>query len=280
MAEERDKASTQKDRTEETESSLLDTILEATKIKPSDEGYGTTRQGVEALLGELLTPKREGVKVQTGVVNEMIAEIDRKLSSQMDAILHHPTFQKLESAWSGLKFVVDRTNFRENIKIELLNCSKDDLLQDFEDSPEIMKSGLYKHVYTSEYGQFGGEPYAALIANYDFDPGPQDVKLLQYAASVGTMSHAPFIAAASPKFFGDDTYLRLPNLKDIKSILEGPQYAKWKSFRESEDSRGVGLTLPRFLLRLPYGEETNPVKTFNYNETLGDHDNYLWGNGG
>jgi type VI secretion system protein ImpC len=278
MAEERDKASTQKDRTEETESSLLDTILEATKIKPSDEGYGTTRQGVEALLGELLTPKREGVKVQTGVVNEMIAEIDRKLSSQMDAILHHPTFQKLESAWSGLKFVVDKTNFRENVKIELLNCSKDDLLQDFEDSPEIMKSGLYKHVYTSEYGQFGGEPYAALIANYDFDPGPQDVKLLQYAASVGTMSHAPFIAAASPKFFGDDTYLRLPNLKDIKSILEGPQYAKWKSFRESEDSRGVGLTLPRFLLRLPYGEETNPVKTFNYNETLGDHDNYLWGN--
>ncbi|MBN2243172.1 MAG: type VI secretion system contractile sheath large subunit [Acidobacteria bacterium] len=278
MAEERDKASARTDKTKEIEVSLLDTILEATKIKPSDEGYRTTRQGVEALLGELLTPKREGAKVQTGVVNEMIAEIDRKLSSQMDAILHDPTVQKLESAWSGLKFVVDRTNFRENIKIELLNVSKEDLLADFEDAPEIMKSGLYKHAYTAEYGQFGGEPYAAMIANYDFGPGPQDIKLLQNAASVATMSHAPFIAASSPEFFGDDSYLRLPNLKDVKSILDGPQYAKWKSFRESEDARSVGLTLPRFLLRLPYGEDTNPVKAFNYSETTGDHDNYLWGN--
>ncbi len=278
MAEEREKASTQADKTEEAEASLLDTILEATKIKPSDEGYGATKQGVAALLNELLTPEREGVKVQTGVVNEMIAEIDRKLSSQLDTILHNPTFQKLESAWSGLKFAVDRTNFRENIKIELLNVSKADLLEDFEDAPEIMKSGLYRQVYTAEYGQFGGEPYAAMIANYDFGPGPQDVKLLQYAASVSTMSHAPFIAAASSTFFGEDSYLRLPNLKDIKSLTEGPQYTKWKSFRESEDSRSVGLTLPRFLLRLPYGEETNPVKAFNYNETADDHDNYLWGN--
>ncbi len=278
MAEEREKASTRTDKTEEAEASLLDTILEATKIKPSDEGYGTTRQGVEALLGELLTPKREGVKVQTGVVNEMIAEIDRKLSGQLDTILHNPDFQKLESAWSGLKFVVDRTNFRENIKIELLNVSKADLLEDFEDAPEIMKSGLYKHAYTAEYGQFGGEPYAAMIANYDFGPGPQDVKLLQYAASVGTMSHAPFIGAASPKFFGDESFQRLPNLKDIKSLTEGPQYTKWKSFRESEDSRSVGLTLPRFLLRLPYGEESNPVKTFNYNETANVHEDFLWGN--
>ncbi|MGW8180358.1 MAG: type VI secretion system contractile sheath large subunit, partial [bacterium] len=109
-------------------------------------------------------------------------------------------------------------------------------------------------------------------------PGPQDIKLLQDAASVGTMSHAPFIAAASPKFFGDESFLRLPNLKDIKSIMEGPQYTKWKSFRESEDSRSVGLTMPRFLLRLPYGEESNPVKAFNYDETVDAHDNYLWGN--
>ena len=278
MAEERKKASTQAEKTEETEVSLLETILEATKLKPSDEGYGTTRQGVEALLGELLTPKREGIKVQTGVVNEMIAEIDRKLSSQMDAILHDADFQRLESAWTGLKFVVDRTNFRENIKIELLNVSKSDLLEDFEDAPEIMKSGLYKHVYTAEYGQFGGEPYGAMIANYDFGPEAQDVKLLQYASSVGTMSHAPFIAAASPRFFGDESFLKLPNLKDIKSIMEGPRYTKWNAFRESEDARSVGLTLPRFLLRLPYGEESNPVKAFNYNEASGSHDSFLWGN--
>jgi type VI secretion system protein ImpC len=278
MAEERERTSTQPGKMEEAEASILDTILEATKIKPSDEGYGTTKKGVEALLSELLTPKREGVKVQTGIVNEMIGEIDRKLSSQLDTILHNQAFQKLESAWSGLKFVVDRTNFRENIKIEILNVSKANLLEDFEDAPEVMKSGLYKQVYTAEYGQFGGEPYAAMIANYDFGPGPQDVKLLQHAASVATMSHAPFIAAAAPAFFGEDSFLRLPNLKDIKSLTEGPQYTKWKSFRESEDARNVGLTLPRFLLRLPYGEESNPVKAFNYNETSDTHDNYLWGN--
>jgi len=258
--------------------SLLDQILEETRIRPSDEGYETARRGVQAFLSELLAPEREGVKVQVGVVNEMIAEIDRKMSAQVDAILHHADFQKLESAWSSLKFLVDRTNFRENTKIELLSVSKDALLQDFEDSPEVFKSGLYKHIYTAEYGQFGGEPYGAIIANYEFGPGPRDVKLLQYAASVATMAHAPFIAAAGPAFFGQDSFLPVPNLKDIKSLLEGPQYTKWHSFRETEDARSVGLTMPRFLLRLPYGEETNPVKAFNYSEGTGRHQDYLWGN--
>ena len=279
MAEQQEKTPAGEVKTEaEQQPSLLDQILEETRIRPSDEGYETARRGVQAFLRELLTPEREGVKVQVGVVNEMIAEIDRKLSAQVDAILHHADFQKLESAWTSLKFLVDRTNFRENIKIELLSVSKDALLQDFEDSPEVPKSGLYKHIYTAEYGQFGGEPYGAIIANYEFGPGPRDVKLLQYAAGVATMAHAPFIAAAGPAFFGQESFLPVPNLKDIKSLLEGPQYTKWHSFRESEDARSVGLTLPRFLLRLPYGEESNPVKAFNYNEGSGSHENYLWGN--
>ncbi len=278
MAEEKKQTPAETAKTEATQPSLLDEILEETRIRPSDEGYDTARRGVQAFLAELLTPEREGVKIQVGVVNEMIAEIDRKLSAQVDAILHNPDFQNLESAWTGLKFVVDRTNFRENCRIELLNVSRDDLLQDFEDSPEVAKSGLYKHVYTAEYGQFGGEPYGAMIGNYEFGPGPRDIKLLQYLASVGTMSHAPFIAAASPQFFGEESFLRLPNLKDIKSILEGPQYAKWHAFRDSEDARSVGLTLPRFLLRLPYDEESNPVKNFNYRESAASHESYLWGN--
>jgi type VI secretion system protein ImpC len=279
MAEKKEKIPAGEVKTEaEQQPSLLDQILEETRIRPSDEGYETARRGVQAFLSELLTPEREGVKVQVGVVNEMIAEIDRKLSAQVDAIMHHADFQKLESAWTSLKFLVDRTNFRENIKIELLSVSKDALLQDFEDSPEVPKSGLYKHIYTAEYGQFGGEPYGAIIANYEFGPGPRDVKLLQYAAGVATMAHAPFIAAAGPAFFGQESFLSVPNLKDIKSLLEGPQYTKWHSFRESEDARSVGLTLPRFLLRLPYGEESNPVKAFNYNEGSGSHENYLWGN--
>ncbi len=278
MSEEQQAQKTQR-KEGESEVSLLEDILHETKLKPTEEGYSVARRGVEAFIIELLAPGREGARVHQSVINEMIAEIDRKLSSQLDMILHNAEYQKLESAWRGLKFTVDRTNFRENVKIELLNVSKADLLADFEDTPEITKSGLYKHVYTAEYGQFGGKPVGAIIANYDFSPGPQDVKLLQYAASVATMSHAPFIAAAGPKFFGLDNFLALPNLKDLKSVFEGPQFVKWNSFRESEDARSVGLTTPRFLLRLPYNQEKNPVKSFNYNEnTSENHEDFLWGN--
>ncbi len=259
--------------------SLLDDIVTATKLKPADEGYDIAKKGVQALLAQLVEPGRKIDKVSNAIIDEFIAGIDQKLSAQLDAILHHPEVQKLESAWRSLKYLVDRTDFRENIKIEILNVSKDDLLEDFEDSPEIPKSGLYKTFYTSEFGQFGGQPYGNIIANYDFGPGPQDIKLLQYVAAVSAMSHAPFIAAAGPQFFGVDSFQELPNLKDLHSIFEGPQYTKWHGFRESEDARYVALTTPRFLLRLPYGEDTLPVKAFNYEEDVSDsHSKYLWGN--
>lgn len=265
--------------TQAAELSLLDQIMQETRLKPSDEGYDVAKKGVEAFIGELLKPTRSNEKINAQVIDQMIAELDRKLSSQLDQILHNEDFQKLESAWRGLKFVVDRTDFRQNVKVELLNVSKADLLTDFEDSPEVVRSGLYKHCYTDEYGQFGGQPVAAMIANYDFGPGPQDIKLLQYSASVAAMAHAPFIAAAGTDMFGVDKFEEMPNLKDLQSIFEGPKYAKWNSFRESEDSRYVGLTAPRFLLRLPYGQNTVPVKAFNYEESsAGKTDNYLWGN--
>ncbi len=261
------------------QASLLDEIVQATKVKPTDEAYSITKRGVEALISQLLESGKEVTKISQAVVDDMIAEIDKKLSRQVDEIMHHPDFQKLESAWRSLKFLVDRTDFRENIKIELLNVSKEDLLDDFEDAPEVPKSGLYKIVYTNEYGQFGGQPYGAIIGNYEFGPGPQDIKLLQYVASVAAMAHAPFIAAAGPSMFGIEDFTELPKLKDLKSIFEGPQYTKWRSFRESEDARYVGLTVPRFLLRLPYGPDTQPVKAFNYQEDVSkSHQHYLWGN--
>ena len=279
MAEELEQAPQAEETTEEAQTSILDEIVQATKIKPGDESYGLAKKGLEALISQLITPGKEVEKVSKAVVDDMIAEIDKKLSIQTDAILHHQDFQKLESAWRGLKFMVDRTDFRENIKVEMLNVTKDELLEDFEDSPEIPKSGLYKTVYTAEYGQFGGKPYSAMVANFDFGPGPQDVKLLQNVASVAAMAHAPFIAAAGPSFFGIDSYEQLPGLKDLKSIFEGPQYVKWQSFRESEDARYVALTLPRFILRLPYGPDTSPVKAFSYDENVaGSHEDYLWGN--
>ncbi len=261
------------------QASILDSIIAETKLTPDDEAYGIAKRGVSAFIEELLKPHNGKEPVKKAMVDRMIAEIDAKLSKQVDEILHHPDFQALESSWRGLQLLVDRTNFRENIKLEIINASKQDLLEDFEDSAEITQSGLYKHVYTAEYGQFGGQPVGALIANYFFDPSAPDVKTMQYVASVASMSHAPFIASAGPKFFGLESFTGLPDLKDLKDHFEGPQFAKWQSFREQEDARYVGLTLPRFLLRNPYDPEDNPVKSFVYKENVANsHEHYLWGN--
>ncbi len=259
--------------------SLLDDIIQATNIKPSDEYYSTAKAGIQAFLEEMLKPERSGDKISAAAIDQMIAEIDKKLSNQMNEVLHNRDFQKLESAWRSLKYLVDHTDFRENIKIDIMNCTKEDLLNDFEDAPEVTKSGLYRNVYTAEYGQFGGKPYGAMVANFDFGPGPQDVKLLQYVSSVSAMSHAPFFASAGKEFFGIEDWAKLPDLKDLHAIFESPQYIKWNSFRESEDARYTALTLPRFLLRLPYGPETDPAKTFNFKEDVsGGNEDFCWGN--
>lgn len=262
----------------EGQQSLLDEIVAATRLKPSEEAYGITKQGLQAFIDQMLKPGRE-VRVTAAAVDEMISDLDQKLSKQVDVILHNKEFQQLESAWTSLKFLVDKTDFRENIKVEVMNATKTDLLDDFEDAPEITKSGLYKLAYTQEYGQFGGKPYGLMVGNFEFGPSAPDIKLLQNLASVATMSHAPFVAAAGAQFFGIDSFTGLPNLKDLKSIFEMPQYIKWQSFRESEDSRNVSLALPHFLLRIPYGPDTKPVKGFNYREDTSDGDgNFLWGN--
>lgn len=258
--------------------SLIDQIMQETRLKPADDGYETAKKGVEAFIGDMLTPSRKGEKIEQKVVDNMIAEIDKRISQQVDQVIHNENFQKLESSWRGLKMVVDRTDFRENIKIEMMSASKEEMIEDFEDAPDITKSGLYKHIYSAEFGQFGGKPYGAVISDYQFSPGAQDVNLLTKLSSVSAMSHAPFIGGAGPEFFGLDSFEGMPNLKDLESIFEGPQYAKWQSFRESDDSRNVGLALPRFLLRQPYGED-NPSKSFNYSENVeGSKENFLWGN--
>lgn len=261
------------------EVSLLDEIVQATRLKPNDEGYQLTKQGVQAFIDQLLKPEMDGVKISQGLVDEMISELDQRLSLQMSEILHNETFQKLERSWRSLKYLVDHTDFRENIKIEMLSVAKQDLLADFEDAPEITKSGLYKLAYTEEFGQFGGKPYGMMVGDYEFGYGPQDIQLLQELGSIATMSHAPFVAAASAQMFGLDDFSALPNLKDLKSIFEMPQYTKWQSFRETEDARNVSLAVPHFLLRLPYGQDTNPAKSFAFNESVSDsNDSFLWGN--
>jgi type VI secretion system protein ImpC len=260
------------------EGSLLESMLSEAKIGPADETYGVAKRGIQAFITEMLAPSRKGERVDKAVVDAMIAEIDQRMSAQINAILHAPEFQKLESAWRGLKYLIDNVDFRENVRVSLLNVSKEQLLEDFEDSPEVVKSGLYRHVYANEYGTFGGKPFGVMVGNYDFGPGPQDLQLLQTIASVSAMSHAPFLSNVAPSMFGAESYLELPKMKDLQSLFEGPQYARWHSFRESEDSRYVGLCAPRFLLRLPYGPDTVPVKSFNFKEeVVGQHESYLWG---
>ncbi|MDR0218899.1 MAG: type VI secretion system contractile sheath large subunit [Enterobacteriaceae bacterium] len=259
--------------------SLLDEIMSQARITPENDGYYIAKQGVAAFIGSILNTGSNEDPINKLLVDKMIVELDKKLSEQMDEIMHAKPFQELESSWRSLKMLVDRTDFRENIKINVIHATKDELLEDFEFSPEIIQSGFYKHVYATGYGQFGGEPVAAVIGNYAFTNTTPDIKLMQYVSSVGAMAHAPFLSSVSPEFFGVNSFTDLPAIKDLRSVFEGPSHTKWRSLRESEDSRYLGLTAPRFLLRLPYSNVENPIKNFNYQENVSlNHEHYLWGN--
>ncbi|OOF20864.1 MULTISPECIES: type VI secretion system contractile sheath large subunit [Salinivibrio] len=261
------------------EGGLLDEIMAQTRIAPSEEGYDVAKKGVAAFIENLIGNDQTKEPVNKSLVDQMLVELDKKISAQMDEILHEDSFQQMESAWRGLKLFVDRTDFRENNKVDILHVTKEELLDDFEFAPETTQSGLYKHVYSSGYGQFGGEPTGAIIGNYAFTPSTPDMKLLQYMGALGAMAHAPFISSVGPEFFGIESFEELPNIKDVKSIFESPKYTKWRALRESEDARYLGLTAPRFLLRVPYDPTENPIKSFVYHENVSQsHEHYLWGN--
>ncbi|MBC11361.1 MAG: type VI secretion system contractile sheath large subunit [Rhodothermaceae bacterium] len=219
-------------------------------------------------------------KIDKHLVDGLVADIDATISKQLDKILHSPEVQKLESAWRGLKFLVDRTDFRKNVKIEMLNVSKDTLRESFEDSPELIQSALYRHVYTNAYDQPGADPYSAIVSNYEFDASPQDMALLGNVSKVAASAHAPFLGAVGPQFFGKESMEEWKKIPDLSAYMELADFTKWNALRDTEDSRYLGLTFPRYLLRLPYGPDTVPVKTFNYQEEVSgaDHDRYLWGN--
>jgi type VI secretion system protein ImpC len=217
-------------------------------------------------------------RVDKYLLDDLVAQIDEKISTQLDEILHHDTFQQLESTWRGLKFTVDRTDFRQNVKIELFNASKDDLRESFEDVPELIQSALYKRVYEGAYDQPGADPYSVMVSNYEFENSPPDMALLQNVSKVAASSHCPFLGSVGPAFFGKESMEEWKKIPDLAAHLSTIDYAKWNSFRETEDARYVGLTFPRFMARLPYGSDTVPVKSFGYEEevTGEDHDKYLW----
>lgn len=258
---------------------LVNEILTFAKLGGDEENYEIAKTGIHTVLKHIFesSVEEDPVRVDKRLVEQLIDDLDEKLSAQMDAILHHTTFQDIEAPWRSLKFLTDRTDFGENIKIELISLTKEVLLEDFEDASDITESGLYRKVYTNEYGQFGGEPFGVVIGNYSLTPNTSDVNLMKYMSALAAMTHAPFIAGAHESFLSIESFNELPELKQVEAMFEGPQYAKWRAFREHDDSRNTGLTLPRFMLRQTYGENI-PVKSFNYQELVKADNDYLWGN--
>ena len=224
--------------------------------------------GVKVFLERLRQSGQKVDKLDKTLIDHHIAELDYQISRQLDVVMHHVEFQKVESLWRGLKHLVDNTDYRQNVKTEILDISKDDLRQDFEDAPEIIQSGLYTHTYVAEYDTPGGEPIAAVISAYEFDASAQDVALMRNISKVSAAAHMPFIGSAGPKFFNKTSMEEVAAIKDIGNYFDRAEYIKWKSFRDTDDSRYLGLVMPRVLGRLPYGPDTVPVRSFNYIEQV------------
>ncbi|MXP57042.1 type VI secretion system contractile sheath large subunit [Pantoea sp. Taur] len=235
---------------------------------------------MQVFLNRLKLSGEKVEKLDKNLLDHHIAELDYQISRQLDAVMHDDEFQKVESVWRGLKSLVDKTDFRQNVKLEVLDVSKEDLRQDFEDAPEIIQSGLYLQTYVAEYDTPGGEPIGAVISAYEFDASAQDMALLRNISKVAASAHMPFIGSAGPAFFLKETMEEVAAIKDIGNYFDRAEYIKWKSFRDTDDSRYIGLTMPRVLGRLPYGPDTVPVRSFNYVEEVKgpDHDKYLWTN--
>ena len=236
------------------------------------------------LIGELAVQVLdEGMVLSNDTVamlNNRIAQIDELISDQLNEVLHAQPFQQLEASWRGLHYLVMNTETSPQLRLRLLNVSKQDLLMDLEKATEFDQSALFKKVYEEEYGTFGGYPYGMLIGDYEFGRQAQDMALLEKLSNVSAAAHAPLIAAASPKLFDMESFTELGTPRDLSKIFESLELIKWRSFRDSEDSRYVALTLPHTLMRLPYGPETVPVEGVNFVEDVDgkDHAKYLWGN--
>ena len=253
------------------------------EFKPkTEEAKSAVEVAVRTLAAQALAQtKLVGADVMKSI-EAMIAEIDRKLTEQINLILHHADFQKLEGAWRGLHYLVNNTETDEMLKIRVLNITKNDLgktLKRFKGTAWD-QSPIFKSVYEAEYGTFGGEPFGCLVGDYYFDQTPPDVELLGELSKTCAAAHTPFIGAASPTVMQMSSWQELANPRDLTKIFQTAEYAAWRSLRESEDARYIGLAMPRFLARLPYGAKTSPVEEFDFEEDTGaaDHTKYAWAN--
>jgi type VI secretion system protein ImpC len=275
-----EKAAAQSAEAKTTESSLLDQIVDQGRFGKEQVARERGRDMVKEFVAQVLEGEMKLSRDADATINARIAQIDHLLSLQLNEILHHPAFQKLEASWRGIKYMMDQSETSSMLKIRVLNVSKKELLRDLQRAPEFDQSVMFKKIYEDEFGIFGGEPFGALIGDYEFSKHPEDIELLEKVSQVAAGAHAPFLTAAAPELLNLDSFSQLGDPRDIGKIFDSTEFAKWKSFRASEDSRYVGLTMPRVLVRLPYGKDTKPVDDFSYEEGVDgtDHSKYLWGN--
>jgi type VI secretion system protein ImpC len=253
------------------------------EFKPkSEEAKSAVEVAVQTLAQQALAQTQLIGKDVVKSIEDMIAAIDKKLSDQINQIIHNEDFQKLEGAWRGLHYMVNNTETDEQLKIRVMNISKAELGKTLKryKGTNWDQSPLFKKIYEEEFGQFGGEPFGCLVGDYHFDQSAPDVELLAEMAKVSAAAMAPFITGGSPTLMQMDSWQELANPRDLTKIFSTPEYAAWRSLRESDDSKYIGLAMPRFLSRLPYGSKTNPVEAFNFEEETGaaDHTKYTWAN--
>ena len=259
------------------------TSLLQKEFKPkTEEAKSAVEQAVQTLAQQALAGTAVIGQDVVKTIEAMVAELDRKLTEQINLILHHEDFQRLEGAWRGLHYLVNNTETDEMLKIRVMNITKKELHKTLKRYKGTAwdQSPLFKRIYEEEYGQFGGEPFGCLVGDYYFDQSPPDVELLGEMAKVSAAAHCPFIAGASPTVMQMDSWQELANPRDLTKIFLTPEYAAWRSLRESDDARYLGLAMPRFLARQPYGARTNPVDEFDFEEDTGaaDHSKYAWAN--
>lgn len=264
------------------ELSLLEQIVEEGRFGSDESSRKRGRDMIATFVADVLEDVNQFDGDTEAVLNEQIAELDRRMSAQLSEIMHHEKFQKLEGTWTGLRYLVAETEVGPMLKIRVIPITKQELTQDLTKGKAAMgvdRSQLFRKIYQEEYNVFGGNPYGAIVGDFAFDNSGPDVKLLSAMSKVAAMAHAPFLTGTAPSMFGFDSFTELSDVYQLTGLFEGAEYAQWRAFRDSEDSRYVALTAPRMLLREPYGKN-NPVDAFTYNEDVSgkEHDRYLWGN--
>ena len=262
------------------EKGLLDKIVEEGRLGRDEESRTRGKDLVKEFVGQFLEGSMTLSRDSEAMINARIAQIDHLISLQLNEVLHHSAFQKLEATWRGLKYLMARSETGEMLKIKIFNSTKKDLLRDLQRAPEFDQSAMFKKVYEEEFGIFGGHPFSCLMGDYEFGKSNEDVELLEKISQVAAAAHAPFISASNSDMMNLDSYTEVNAPRDLAKVFDTTEYAKWKSFRASDDSRYVALTMPHILMRDPYGKKTRPVDEFDYEEAVDgtDHKKYLWGN--